>query len=167
MQRELLIARHAKSSWKSDALDDHRRPLNARGVRDAPVVAAALLQAGHWPDRVYSSDAQRTRQTWAEMAAVGPERPVEFDRRLYLAGLSEVREWASDWPAGVGRVLVIGHNPGWEEMAARLSGAWREMTTANVAILRGNGATWRDALDGDWQLVRWLRPRELAAEGAP
>lgn len=167
MQRELLIARHAKSSWKSNAVDDHGRPLNGRGERDAPVVAAALLRAGHWPDRIYSSDAQRTRETWAKMAAVGPDRPVEYDRRLYLAGLPEVRAWAADWPDDARRVLVLGHNPGWEEMAARLGGRWQEMTTANVAIFRGHGATWLDALDGDWQLVRWLRPRELATEEAP
>ncbi|MCB9738448.1 MAG: histidine phosphatase family protein [Deltaproteobacteria bacterium] len=167
MQRELLIARHAKSSWKSNAIDDHSRPLNARGQRDAPVVAAALLQADLWPDRVYSSDALRTRETWAKMAAVGPDRPVHFDRRLYLAGMPEVLDWASEWPDDAKRVLVLGHNPGWEEMAARLAGRWQEMTTSNIAIFRGHGATWPEALEDAWQLVRWLRPREISLEEAP
>ncbi len=68
MQRRIIVMRHAKSSWKSDAPDDHSRPLNRRGRRDAPRVAQELARRGWVPERVFSSDARRTRQTWEIMA---------------------------------------------------------------------------------------------------
>ncbi len=161
MQRELVVMRHAKSDWKTEAASDHARPLNARGRRDAPRVAAALLAMDCWPDAVWSSDALRTRETWAAMADIGGDCPTHFDRALYLADYGDVRGIAETWPAALGRVLVLGHNPGWEAMVARLSGSWQELTTANAVVLRGAGATWPEALDDGWTLVRWIRPREL------
>ena len=67
MRRRIIVMRHAKSSWKSGARDDHARPLNKRGRRDAPRIAARLAELGWVPERVISSDSERTRQTWARM----------------------------------------------------------------------------------------------------
>ena len=68
MHRRLIIMRHAKSSWTSGALSDHERPLNARGIRDAPRVGAALVKRGWLPQLVLSSDSERTRETFAGMS---------------------------------------------------------------------------------------------------
>ncbi len=65
MTRRLIVMRHAKSSWKHAGLTDHQRPLNKRGRKDAPRVARALIERGWTPRRVLSSDAARTRETWA------------------------------------------------------------------------------------------------------
>ena len=63
MAKRLLVTRHAKSSWKSGEDSDHARPLNKRGRRDAPRVAAHLVGLGWVPEQVLSSDSQRTRET--------------------------------------------------------------------------------------------------------
>ncbi|MCO4760490.1 MAG: histidine phosphatase family protein [Myxococcales bacterium] len=164
MQRQLIVMRHAKSSWKSSTLSDHDRPLNGRGRRDAPRIAEALVARDWWPDVVISSDSTRTRETWALMAAAahGVEAPaVFFKSSLYLAGFNEVHAEAAGWRDEWRRVLVLGHNPGWQHLTGRLSGVFEEMTTANAALLSGAGRQWRNALEGPWQLDGILRPREL------
>jgi len=166
MQRQLIVMRHAKSSWKSTSASDHERPLNKRGRQDAPRMAAALIERGWWPDVVVSSDAARTRETWAlmaEFAAARGERQPEahFERALYLAGFDDLLVDAASWETDWQRVLVLGHNPGWQYVVGRLSGTYQEMTTANAALLTGAGASWTAALEDTWQLDAFLRPKEL------
>ena len=162
--KRLIVLRHAKSSWKSGAPDDHARPLNKRGRRDAPRVAARLAELGWTPERVISSDAKRTRQTWARMEdALGEAAEVVFTRELYMAGVNEVREALAALPDEVATAMVIGHNPGWEEVVAWLCGEETRMTTANAALLVGEGESWEEALGapGTWELERVVRPKEL------
>ncbi len=163
MQRRLIVMRHAKSSWTSSATSDHERPLNGRGRKDAPRIAAALHARGWWPDAVVSSDATRTRETWALMAAADvPEvADVRFEPGLYHAGWREVHASAATWPQRWETVLLLGHNPGWEALAARLSDVWAEMTTANAALLTCEAERWIEALEGQWELEETLRPKEL------
>lgn len=163
MERRLIIMRHAKSSWTSDAPGDHERPLNPRGQRSAPLVAARLHQLGWIPDAVISSDSRRTRETWQRMADAFAESPVEveFRHELYLAGLDELRSMAFEWSPDWGTILTLGHNPGWEDAVSALAGQHERMTTANAALLRGEGARWEEALRGAWQLESIIRPKEL------
>jgi len=162
MQRRLIVMRHAKSSWDSGASGDHARPLNPRGRRDAPRVARHLAELGWTPDRVWSSTSQRTTETWELMAPELREGlQVTFDRRLYLAGLGTLQEVASEWPEDARTLLVLGHNPGWEDAASQLSGSPISMTTANAVLLEGEGSTWAEALERSWTLHQQLRPREL------
>lgn len=154
--------RHAKSSWDSGAPTDHQRPLNGRGRRDAPRVARELEQLGWVPDFVSSSDSQRTRETWAGMApSLGEDIEVRFSHGLYHAGLGDLQGEAASWPESATTILTLGHNPGWQQALGTLSGQWHEMTTANAALLVGQGSTWADALEKDWDLEALLRPREL------
>ncbi len=161
--RRLVLMRHAKSSWDSNALSDHERPLSGRGERDAPRMASALLALGAWPDAVVCSDAVRTRQTWAAMAPRGPEVQVlRVTPELYLAGLRELQLDAAAWPEDWRTVLALGHNPGWEDAAALLCGQWQEMTTANAVVFeRDDADTWSAAMAPGWTLRAWLRPRDL------
>ena len=166
MERRLVVMRHAKSSWSSDAGGDHDRPLNSRGRKDAPRVASALLELGWWPDVVVSSDATRTQETWALMAEAGadaaaPTPEVHFERGLYLAGYDDLLADATTWDHDWGRVLVLGHNPGWQHLVSRLSGTHQEMTTGNAALLVGTGDSWPEALGNRWRLDGFLRPKEL------
>jgi len=164
MNRRLIVLRHAKSSWGDPDLEDHDRPLNDRGRRDAPRVGRRLVELGWIPDRVVSSDAVRTRETWQLMA---PEIPAQITAEwrpdFYLAGLDEIRDAAGSWPADTGTVLVLGHNPGWEEAVAALAGIDEPMTTANAALLEGAGADWPSAFRGRWELVEMVRPRRLSS----
>lgn len=165
--RHLVLMRHAKSRRDALApdgrlLDDHDRPLAPRGLRDAPRVAAWLRAAGWQPDAVVLSDATRTRQTWAAMApALGPSLPLRVVPTLYLAGLTALRADAATWDPAWGRVLALGHNPGWEQAASHLGGVPVELKTASCALLEGAGPSWSQALAGPWRLVRLLHPREL------
>ncbi len=164
MERRLILMRHAKSSWSSGAVGDHDRPLNKRGKRDAPRVAAALAARGWHPEVVYSSTAKRTRQTWRRMQrALEQEIDVVFVEGLYHGDLGDIRDAAATWPSEVETVLVLGHNPGWEMALYQLSAADAPMTTGNAALLEGEGDSWDEALRGDWHLVELIRPRELDA----
>lgn len=155
--------RHAKSAWDTDAATDHDRPLNERGQRDAPRVASALAELGWCPELTVSSDSTRTRQTFALMRPAFPgPMTVWFTRRLYHASLDAVIDELADVGDAVRTVMVVGHNPGWEAMLARLCGQDHRMTTANAALLTIEARTWSDALGRDtWTLTRLLRPKEL------
>ncbi len=154
--------RHAKSSWSSDAPTDHARPLNKRGKRDSPRVARKLAELGWLPDAVWSSDSERTRQTWGLMKEeLGLDVPVTFTPALYHAGLGAIQAVSASWPEEVVTMLVLGHNPGWEDAMTMLSGRAEVMTTANAALLVGEGTSWEDALEKGWDLDQLIRPREL------
>lgn len=164
MKRRLILMRHAKSSWGSEADTDHDRPLNARGKRDAPAIAERLEAMGWVPDAVYSSTSKRTRSTWKRMAAVLPDGkaiPVVWEPDFYHGDSRAIGLSAASWPDGVETILVLGHNPGWEDALALLSEVETLMTTGNAALLEGRGESWVDAFRAPWSLTELLRPREL------
>ena len=163
--RRLIVMRHAKSAWDTLAPSDHLRPLNARGRRDAPQVARALVLR-HWvPEAVISSDAARTRETWEHMEARFDD-PVEttFTPALYHAGLGAVQVAVGRLGGGVRTAMVLGHNPGFEDAVAWLTGVSVRMTTGNAALLVHPGeGDWRAAVTdaGGWEIEGVVRPREL------
>lgn len=164
--KRLILMRHAKSSWATPGLSDHERPLNARGRRDAPRMGRWLAELGWVPELVISSDAQRTQQTWAGVAeGLDIDVPVQFTRELYHAGTGEIArvclalEGAGPNPTP-GCVMVLGHNPGWEEAVSDLTGISTTLTTGNCALLEADGE-WASLMQrGAWRLVDVLRPRE-------
>jgi phosphohistidine phosphatase len=95
MTKRLIVLRHAKSAWDTDAPDDHSRPLAKRGRKDAPLIGARLAQLEWVPQAVISSDSARTRETWARMeeALLGDdeEAEVHFTRDLFHADEREIR----------------------------------------------------------------------------
>lgn len=165
MKCKLILLRHAKSAWDTDAPSDHERPLNKRGRRDAPRIAAKLVELGWVPERVYSSDSTRTEQTWDRMKdalAAGSSPEVSFSRELYHAGLDEIREQLSEGADEAETIMVIGHNPGWEDAAEALTGKSIRMTTCNAVLLSTKAEDWSEALaSGDWKVEHLLRPKEL------
>jgi phosphohistidine phosphatase len=162
MRRRLMIMRHAKSSWRSRVPTDHERPLNTRGRRDARRVGKRLAKLGWAPDFVVCSDSRRTRETWERMERRFPEARARFTRALYAGGPTELRTEVARLSGNVRTVLVLGHNPGWQEAVAELSGREVRITTANVVLLEGAGATWGEALRrGSWSVVSVVRPNEL------
>lgn len=163
---ELLILRHAKSAWDTDAPTDFDRPLSARGERDRWRMAGWLADEGLCPDEVVTSSALRARATAeAVVEACGvATSQVEHSRRYYGAG---PRIWLDRLGAATGRrVLICGHNPGldelvaWLEPQAPLNAAGKLMTTAAVARFRIAGE-WRGFSTSDAELVRLVRPRDL------
>lgn len=115
----LILTRHAKSSWDDPTIADHDRPLNARGRRAAALIGGWLASRGDVPEQVLCSDALRTRETWEGIAPlVGGAPELRLKPSLYHAGpdvmLAALR-------GASGRVvMMLGHNPGIAEFAARL-----------------------------------------------
>lgn len=162
MGKRLIIMRHAKSSWTSGASTDHQRPLNKRGRRAAPLVGARLRDLGWIPDLVIASDSQRTRETWQYMQAAFPDTvEVRFSNAFYGGGLTEIASACTPLSTNVSTLLVLGHNPGWEEAVTKLSGRRVRMTTANAALLESATDDWAKAIRTDWVPVKVLRPKEL------
>lgn len=161
MQRRLIVVRHAKSSWDSPTNSDHDRPLNDRGRVEAPELARRLVARGWQPQFVLSSDARRTQETYDAMASQWRDEPAEphFLKSLYLADYADVLSVINLVPDDRSPLMLLGHNPGWEQLASVLSGQDIMLKTATAALLQGEGATWYDALraTGTWELVELLR----------
>ena len=159
MKRRLIIARHAKSSWKDQSLSDHDRPLNNRGRRDAPTVAAAIRDAGWQPDVVLSSDAQRTQETCEAFREYFPGTPCHFLRSLYLAHPETLFEEVISLSPDIETALLLGHNPGSSEFASILTGLPLDLKTANAVLLEIESNTWADAaLSRAWFLCAHFAP---------
>ena len=162
MERQLIVMRHAKSSWASAGLTDHERPLNDRGRRDAPKVARQLTELGWQPQQILSSDARRTRQT-AILLLAEWEDGIEatYSEMLYLAGPNALKEAMNGISDEVESLVVLGHNPGWEGVVHRLSGVEVTMKTATAALLTAECESWENAFDVEWALEEVVYPREL------
>ncbi len=169
--KRLLLWRHAKSSWDHPGLADHDRPLAERGRLAAPRMAAWMLAQGLLPERVLCSTACRTRQTWAALAEASP-RPLDvaFDRALYMAEAGQLLDRLRGLDAGLASVMLIGHNPGLEDLARRLAGGGDALSlgrlrlkypTAALAELALDIPAWSALDDGGGQLLRFVRPRDL------
>jgi phosphohistidine phosphatase len=160
----LLVLRHAKSSWDNPSLADHDRPLNRRGERDAPRMGELLREKQLVPDVIISSDAVRARTTAEAVAEAALYTPaIQFDPRLYAASPDDIVAVLQTTPkASARRVMIVGHNPGLEELVALLTGEQQDMPTAALAHMTLPIERWRDlstttrgALLGVW------RPKEL------
>lgn len=167
MSLRLILTRHAKSSWDSPVSGDHARPLNDRGRKSAKAIGQWLRRNGYEPTLVLSSDAARTRETWALIApSLGGTPKVVWLQELYHTGaetMLDVLRTAGDAPV----VLMLGHNPGiagFASMAARRSprhDRFRDYPTAATTVMDFDGNDWRKAGWGGGTVVDFIVPRDL------
>ena len=144
----LALVRHAKSDWGDPGLDDHDRPLNDRGRRDAPRMARRLAESGFSPEVLLSSTALRARTT-AEAFAAELGVAVSLDADLYGAPAGTLLATAA--ATGASSVIVVAHDPGMSVLAGRLSGdGIGHMPTCAVATF-----TWSH---DDWDIATALDP---------
>lgn len=167
--KTVYLLRHAKSSWDDPDLADHERPLAPRGERVTPRVAAHLRVEGLAPDAILCSSAVRTRQTLALLGdAVPAHAAVHVEDGLYAASAHTVLDRLRALPDNVEAPMVIGHNPGLQQLAILLAGSGpalgrlrRKFPTAALAVLRAPVRHWKDlAVDGA-ELVALVRPKDL------
>ena len=162
MVRRLIVMRHCKSSWADAEQTDHQRPLNDRGRRDAPQVARALAARDWIPEFILSSDSLRTRETCELMRqAWETEIETDFVRGLYQAGVEDLRRALPCVPHETSCLLLLGHNPGWEQVVFRLCQEQLVMKTGTAVLLQSDCQKWTDALNSRWLLVEAIHPREL------
>ncbi|RUU81093.1 histidine phosphatase family protein, partial [Mesorhizobium sp. M7A.F.Ca.MR.362.00.0.0] len=108
--KQLLLLRHAKSSWDDPDLDDFDRPLAERGVKAARSIGRELAARGWLPDLALVSPALRTRDTWRLVAAELPVQPrIAFVEALYDASAADILSQIGQTDASSGSLLVIGH----------------------------------------------------------
>lgn len=161
--------RHAKSDRAAAGGGDFVRPLNARGARDAPRIGCWLKAEGHVPDRIVSSPAARAYQTALHVATALDFDPaaIVWEPQIYEADLSDLLEVLRRHDPGRGTLLLVGHNPGLEDLLCHLcqplprTGDNKLLTTAAVAVLRCAGRSWEQ---GKASLLAHARPRELEDE---
>lgn len=132
--KTLLILRHAKSSWKDESLPDHDRPLNKRGKEEAPRMGRLIRELDLIPDLIISSTARRA-QTTAKLVAeeAGYDGEIILLRDLYAAAPEAYLEALETVGDKFQRVMVVGHNPGLEELVEALTGEYQPMPTAALA----------------------------------
>src|SRR5215471_10994842 len=120
---QLLLLRHAKSSWDDPKLADRDRPLNKRGRRAVDAIHRAMLELGLTPDLVLVSPSRRTLETLAALEPWDDTPLVEQVEGLYLATVPQLLDILREVNETVRSLMLIGHNPGLHELAVRLAGA--------------------------------------------
>ena len=131
----LVVLRHAKSDW-STGRGDRDRPLSGRGRRQAPEAGRWLAEHGPVPDQVVVSPAVRARRTWDLVAAELPgPLPTRVDERVYDASPDELLAVLADLPRSARTALLVGHNPGLEELVEHLVGEHVRLPTSALAVV--------------------------------
>jgi phosphohistidine phosphatase len=169
MLRELLILRHAKSDWDAGVASDFERPLAKRGKKDAPAVGAWLYREGMVPDHFVSSPAVRARDTALKVCKSLDlkKKDIVWDEDVYEAQLSDLLAVLKRVPADAHTVLLVGHNPGLEDLIRYLAG--RDVDEPPDAKLLPTAALARLEMPDDWTrlepgcavLLAVARPKQL------
>ena len=175
--KTLTLLRHAKSGWDDQVPRDFDRPLNARGRRAAVTIGRHLRDTPAAFDHVVASPALRVVETLDEVeSGYGRTLAPAWDRRIYLASAATLLDVVRDLPAGMANALLVGHNPGLEDlvlmlvpdMAEPLRDAVEEKyPTAALAVMVFDVADWADVAIGGARLTRFVRPRDLDATLGP
>lgn len=163
MAKTVFFIRHAKSSWSNPGLSDIERPLNRRGLRDAPFMARLLQQQLKPPVHLLSSPAVRaftTAKYFAEAFGLEAE-DIQTEERLYLADsetiIGVLRELTNDWPT----VLVFGHNPGYTRLANLfLDNSIDNLPTCGMLEVYSEVEEWADFGQKTAQAVRFQYPKQ-------
>jgi phosphohistidine phosphatase len=155
--KTLYLLRHAKSSWNDRSLPDYQRSLNERGKQDAPRVGELLKERGLRPDAVLSSSAKRAAKTAKKaVAASGFEVEIQLIDELYLAPPAVYLDHLGRLEDDLASVLVVGHNPGIEELFFGFTGRHEHFPTAALAQLELSIDRWRDIAADQSARVAWF-----------
>ncbi|HKJ83146.1 MAG TPA: histidine phosphatase family protein [Mariprofundaceae bacterium] len=150
--KRLLLVRHAKSSWKDAGLDDFDRPLNKRGVHDAPMMGSRLAKRHIHPDMIVSSPAKRAVQTAEALAASlkVPAPRLICDRSVYEASTATLLKVIEGFDDEKSCVMLVGHNPAMTLLANALAGhVIDNLPTCGIVDLSIDIERWRDVAGGD------------------
>lgn len=163
--KTLLVLRHAKSDRGDKTLRDHDRPLAPRGEADAPRMGTALIALDLIPDRIITSTAQRALETARLVAAaMGYRGEVIESREVYAASVDTLRDVLREHGGDDATILLVGHNPGLEELICVLAGGrdappFIRVPTAGLACLALDIKDWQEIHDAYGTLEWFLTPR--------
>jgi len=163
--KTLVILRHAKTQPDAPR-GDKVRELKERGHHDAAAMGAYLRAQVGTPDAIVTSDAIRARQTAEIVAAeLGFDRPLTVEPRVYTADVETLLDVVRQLPDEAETVILVGHNPGFEELTAALSGRGEDevrLPTAAFALLELNLSHWSEVRPGTgiWRGIVTPRSRD-------
>lgn len=162
IMKTLFLLRHAKSSWKQPEINDHDRPLNKRGKKEAPKVGEYLKTNDLVPDLILSSTARRAHDTAQAVAEEsGFEGQIDLYQDLYLSDPACYLDILQSLPVTANRVLVVGHNPEMDELLTLLTDVPQHMTTTALAQIDLPITSWQELNEAtDGRLQNLWTPRE-------
>ena len=163
--KTLFILRHAKSSWENADLSDFERPLNERGLKAALFMGDVMKSNQFQPALILSSPAKRAEQTAIlvkEAAGFGEE--IEFEERIYEASLARLLEIIREQNNRFESILLVGHNPGLENLIRALTGELQPMPTAALAVVDLETDKWSEVNSSTGKLRTLIRPKEIGTE---
>ncbi|XWN37175.1 MAG: histidine phosphatase family protein [Balneola sp.] len=165
--KQILLLRHAKSSWDHPGLDDFDRPLAKRGLKDAPRMGKFLRKIGRTPELIISSNAQRAKET-SKFAVEGmkkDESVISWNRDLYYGGVRDYLKAIQSSDDNFERIMLVGHNPKMEDTAGALIGSERashiRMPTAALVCVNTYASSWENVQWGGCELEWMMIPKVL------
>jgi phosphohistidine phosphatase len=162
--RTLFLVRHAKSSWDNPGLRDFDRPLNERGLQDAPRMAQLLAKEGVVPDLLVSSPAKRALTTalfFAKSFDI-PDEKVLREPDIYEAFPQEILRLVSALPEAARTVLFFGHNPTFTEVANRFTEDFIDnVPTCGVVKIVSSAENWASMYEGNSKVTACFFPKEV------
>ena len=163
--KTLITLRHAKSSHEDGSLKDIDRPLNERGNSDAKLMGGVIRKRRIQPDLIVASPAERVRQT-ADLTLKAARLKVglTFDKRIYEASALGLFKVLMDIDDTSNTVMLIGHNPGLEDLLERLTGEAITLPTAALAAAELNIEHWTEVRTGAGKLTLRVTPKELKSK---
>lgn len=173
--KRLYLLRHAKSDWTDPTLHDHDRPLAKRGRKAAPLIGAYMNAERLDPMAILCSTARRAVDTLSIVHETGKlSGVIAYERSLYMATPERLLERIHSMADTIDSIMLVGHNPGLEELASEIAGPESDGTaaealgekypTAALAIYELPFASWTGLETRTGRLVAFLTPKRLAAE---
>ena len=168
MNLYLYIMRHAKSDWSGPQISDFERPINKRGTKNAMRIGEWMNENNHIPQKIISSPALRAKETIelvTEQISKFNLEDLTYEDELYLAGFTQLIEFINTYKDKVQSLMLVGHNPGIENLVNYLCSQSGNLdtavTTANLFIFEYADNSFNPATDS-CALIEAIKPRELS-----
>lgn len=157
-----MVLRHGKSLRGPEYPDDYSRPLAPRGAQAARTMGRLLAEDGPEPALIVTSPAQRAVETARLIQAELEDVPLKEEPDVYAASMEDLLKIVAGFPSDAARVLLVGHNPGLEELVADLTGRGDVLLkTCTLALVKLHGESWEKAAAKRGSLQDLINPREL------
>jgi phosphohistidine phosphatase len=158
--KRVILMRHAKSSWSDNNLNDHTRPLNKRGRRDAPIMALKIKEEGIVPQIIFSSDSSRTKETSKYLLTKLTNTKIEYNRQLYHASESTILGVIQEIDDQYDTVMVLAHNPGITDAFYFLANTRIDnVPTSGIGCIEFAVSSFSDIKKLSGQLVYFIYPK--------
>ncbi|GMU95991.1 SixA phosphatase family protein [Ignavibacterium album] len=160
--RQLILIRHAKSSWSNPDLSDFDRPLNKRGKRDLAFMSVLLSQKNMTPELIISSPALRTKLTAIEFAnKIGYNKnEIIWNKNLYLASYMNILKIIKQIENKINCAIIVGHNPGLTDLQNYLCNEEIDNIPTSGIVSKSTIKEWKDVESKDFELVFFEFPKK-------